>query len=264
MLKKIVRSLLRILNISINFELKFYGKHSEVLKKYDTSTGIYYLPKFAYSDIIAKEIKKNKIYDEKIYLEAKRFIKSKSIVIDVGSNFGQLSILFSKLHTNVEVHSFEASKFIFNILKKNIEANNANVIAYNLALTDIKHEKIYEPRIKFKDCSTYGAYPLINNKKNLSKNNRISTDKLDNIDFKKKVSFIKIDTQGMDLKVMKGAKRIITQNQCPVIFEYEEDLEKKHGHTFQDIANFVREINYNFYKIIYDINYLIIPNKYKF
>jgi FkbM family methyltransferase len=263
MLKNIAKALLRIFNISINFELRFHGKHSKVLKKYSTSTGVYFLPKFAFSDIIAKEIKKNRIYDKEIYLEAKKFIKSKSIVIDVGANFGQLSILFSKLK-NVEVHSFEASKFIFNILKKNIDVNKANVIGYNLALSDNKHEKIYEPKIRFKDCSTYGAYPLINSKNDLKNQNRISTNKLDNINFKKKISFIKIDTQGMDLKVMRGAKRIITQNQCPIIFEYEEDLEKKNGNTFQDVVNFVKEINYNFYKIIYNINYLIIPNNYKF
>jgi FkbM family methyltransferase len=262
MLKRLVKSLLKILNISVNFELKFHGKHSETLKKYNTLTGVYFLPKFAFSDIIAKQIKKNKIYDREIYLEAKKFIRKESIVIDIGSNFGQLSILFSKLYKDVEVHSFEASKFIYNILKKNIEANDANVIAYNLALTDNVNEKIYEPIIKFKDCSTYGAYPLINSKNNLKKN-RIISNKLDNINFIKKISFIKIDTQGMDLKVMKGAKRIITQNQCPVIFEYEEDLEKKHGHTFQDVVNFVKEINYSFYKVIYNINYLIVPNKYK-
>lgn len=264
MLKKILKSLLRILSISINFELRFYGKHSESLKKYNTSTGVYFLPKFAFSDIIAKQIKKNKIYDEEIYLEAKKLIKPESIVIDIGSNFGQLSILFSKLYNNIEVHSFEASKFIFNILKKNIEVNKANVIPYNIALTDNINEKIYEPIIKFKDCSTYGAYPLINSKNNLNPKDRIISNKLDNMSFKKKISFIKIDTQGMDLKVMKGAKKIIIQNQCPVIFEYEENLEKKHGHTFQDVVNFVKELNYSFYKIIYNINYLIVPNSYKF
>lgn len=264
MLKKLVKFLLKILNISINFELRFYGKHSESLKKYNTSTGVYFLPKFAFSDIIAKQIKKSKIYDEEIYLEAKKLVKSESIVIDIGSNFGQLSILFSKLHKNIEVHSFEASKFIFNILKKNIEANKANVIPYNIALTDNINDKMYEPIINFKECSTYGAYPLINIKNDLNLKDKIISNKLDNMNFKKLISFIKIDTQGMDLKVMKGAKKIIIQNQCPVIFEYEENLEKKHGHTFQDVVNFVKEINYKFYKIIYNINYLIIPNNYKF
>lgn len=120
MLKNLVKSLLRIFNISINFELKFHGKHSETLKKYNTLTGVYFLPKFAFSDIIAKQIKTNKIYDREIYLEAKKFIKKGSVVIDIGSNFGQLSILFSKLFKDVEVHSFEASKFIYNILKKTL------------------------------------------------------------------------------------------------------------------------------------------------
>ena len=65
--KKLIKSLLRIFNISINFELKFHGKHSEVLKKYNTSTGVYFLPKFAFSDIIVKEIKKIK-FMTKVYI----------------------------------------------------------------------------------------------------------------------------------------------------------------------------------------------------
>jgi hypothetical protein len=65
MLKKLIKSLLKILSISINFELRFYGKHSESLKKYNTSTGVYFLPKFAFSDIIAKQIKKIKFTTKK-------------------------------------------------------------------------------------------------------------------------------------------------------------------------------------------------------
>jgi hypothetical protein len=133
MLKKIIKLLLRILNISVNFELKFHGKHSEVLKKYNTSTGVYFLPKFAFSDIIAKEIKKNKIYDKDIYLEAKKFIKSKSIVIDIGANFGQLSILFSKYFSTI-IFKVSISSFMLSIELSQALTKQENSVAFEYLL----------------------------------------------------------------------------------------------------------------------------------
>ena len=76
------------------------------------------MPFFSYQDIIKKKILENKIWGEEVYNISKKFIKNDTIVLDAGANFGQMSILFSQLEKNVEVYSFESSKFISNILKK--------------------------------------------------------------------------------------------------------------------------------------------------
>ena len=101
------------------------------------------MPFFSYQDIIKKDIKSNKIWGEFVYNIAKEHIEENTIVLDAGANFGQLSILFSKLKKDVIVYSFESSKFVFNILQKNIDLNNANVKAINCILG---HEgnKIYQ------------------------------------------------------------------------------------------------------------------------
>ena len=52
---------------------------------------------------------------------SKKYIKPDSIVIDAGANYGQMSILFSKLYSNNIIYSFEASKYVYDILVKNIE-----------------------------------------------------------------------------------------------------------------------------------------------
>ena len=90
----------------------------EYLKLYKTKTGYFYMPFFSYQDIIKKKILENKIWGEEVYNISKKFIKNDTIVLDAGANFGQMSILFSQLEKNVEVYSFESSKFISNILKK--------------------------------------------------------------------------------------------------------------------------------------------------
>ena len=111
------------------------------LKLYKTSTGKYYLPQYAYKDLIRNEIINNMIFDKKVFDVGKSIIKENSIVLDVGSNFGQMSVLFSKLGNNIEVYSFEASKYLFEILTKNVEINEANVKLFNNLVGNISSTK---------------------------------------------------------------------------------------------------------------------------
>jgi hypothetical protein len=67
------------------------------LTLHTTTTGRYYLPTDAVNDGIRFAIINNKIFDEPVYAVAKRYIKPGTIVFDVGSNFGQMAVLFSRL-----------------------------------------------------------------------------------------------------------------------------------------------------------------------
>ena len=70
------------------------------------------------------------------------------MVLDVGSNYGQMFIIFSKTKNNEEVLSFEAQNFFFEILEKNIKINNANVLAYYNVVTNFsKNVNIIKQKI---------------------------------------------------------------------------------------------------------------------
>ena len=64
---------------------------------YKTKTGNYYLPTDACSDEIANAIKNNKIYDKSVYEIAKKYIKPGTVAIDIGANFGQMTVLMADL-----------------------------------------------------------------------------------------------------------------------------------------------------------------------
>tara|TARA_Y100000591_G_scaffold184190_1_gene159080 strand:+ start:243 stop:1016 length:774 start_codon:yes stop_codon:yes gene_type:complete len=226
------------------------------LKKYNTQTGQYYLPLFAFKDSIRNSIIENKIFDEKVFLLMKSLIKQNSIVLDIGSNFGQMSILWSKCQTNVEVYSFEASKFIFEILKKNVELNDANVKVFNSFVCNDVNDEIYIHGSSLKKNSTYGSNKIriTNRKKNTDK---ISSLKIDQLKFDKPISAMKIDVQGYDLDVLKGAKETIKKYRMPIIFEYEKEFEKELNYTFVDFQKFIEEIKYKISSKIDESNYLI-------
>ncbi|WP_440680284.1 FkbM family methyltransferase [Candidatus Pelagibacter sp. HIMB1517] len=228
----------------------------KILKKYYTKTGIYYLPFFALDDVIKKDIINNKIYQENIVNLAKNYIKENSIILDAGANFGQMSILFSKIKKNVTVYAFEGQEFIFSILKKNFLANKINgKCFYNLLSDENKIVKIEKTNLgKF---LTWGSNN-INICNDESNYNLIKSISIDSLNITRKISFFKIDVQGMDLKVMRGAKQTILKNKMPIIFEYEEIFEKKYNYSFSDFENFIHEINYKIFKE-FDNNYLILP-----
>lgn len=236
------------------------------LELFETATGNYWLPADAVGDIIAQDIKANKIFDEVILHTARRFMRPNTICLDIGSNFGQMAILMSKYMDEIsnedthKIHAFEAEPFVYQILLKNIKENNARVIPHHGAVYSKSGEILYFPEIDFVEHQTYGSYGLDFSREN--KNGRaVPTLKIDDITFDLPISFMKIDTQGMDLFVMQGARQTIMQNKMPIVFEYESCFEDRQKMCFQEYVEFIDSINYIFYKVPQPNNFLILPRK---
>jgi len=241
-------------------KIRFLIWNLKFLKKFKTNTGYYYLPLFAVKDQIRNRIINNEITDKLIFDKLKNFIKPDTIILDLGANFGQMSILWSQSKPNVKVYAFEASNYIFNILKKNIHINSANVEAINaLVGNESNKEQLIEESL-LKEYSTYGTHKINKTQDtNKKKINKIKAIKIDDINFEKRISAMKIDIQGYDLDALKGSKKTILKHKMPIIFEYEEKFEKEFNYTFKDFENFINEINYKIETKIDEINYLIVP-----
>ena len=243
-IKRIKKNLIRIIwNIKI-------------FKLFKTKTGNYYLPLFAYKDEVRNEIINNKIYQPKIIDIAKQYVKKNTIVLDIGANYGQMTILFSRLEKKIVVYSFEAQDFIFKLLKKNIEINNVNAkLFYNLVGNESKIVKVKTTNLNEFDTWGSNCVEITNNEK---KFNYIKAIKIDDLKIKEKISFIKIDIQGADLDALKGAKKTILINKMPILFEYEEQFEHIFKYKFKDYESFIESINYKI-ELEFNKNYLILP-----
>ena len=145
------------------------------------------MPLFAFKDGIRNRIINNEITDKVIFDKIKDFIEPDTIVIDLGANFGQMSILWSKCKPNVKVYAFEASKYVFSILKKNVNLNLANVETINaLVGNETNHEQFIQKSI-LKEYSTYGTNKINKvNDSNKTNVDKIKALKIDDINLKKR------------------------------------------------------------------------------
>ena len=232
------------------------SQKTDSLTHHITATGNYFLPTDAHEDIIANDIISGNIFDEPIYEVAKRYIKPGTTVLDVGSNFGQMAVLFSKLVGDEGVvHAFEADDFVYSVLMKNIAENSQNIISYFGAVHNRRDETLFFPVQDFERFSTYGSYGI---DYVYGKGRPVKSIMIDDLDFEKPVSFMKIDIQGGDLLAMQGAIKTIAKYKMPIVFEYEYLFEEELNLSFQEYVDFVRTINYRFKNVINGNNFLIV------
>lgn len=224
---------------------------------FEVPAGNYYLPKNCSKDAVANTIKKGKVFDRLIIDIAKPYIKPNTAVLDIGANYGQMAIEFSRIDPSVKVYAFEAQEMVYHILQKNIEANKAhNVKSFYNAVYDQHGKEFIFPVPDLKRFSSYGSYGLDLNAKT---GKVVKSLTIDSLEFDLPISFMKVDIQGSDLAAMRGAVNTIRKHQMPVIFEYEEQFQAEFNTCFQDYVDFVNSIGYKFLKTVQDINYLIVP-----
>lgn len=183
----------------------------------------------------------------------KKIIKKGDVCFDIGANVGWYTTLFQKLVGETgEVHAFEPMPQTFNFLKRNAELNKQfdNLTLNNLALGDV--EKNIDLHI-FPDLpdghasiSTFGhqnyqtfSCPMITLDSYLAEKN-ISN-----------VNLVKIDIEGAELMMLKGANKLFEQ-EVPPIFEIEMALatSKSFGYLPNDLIEYIKsKAEYDFYAI---------------
>lgn len=202
-----------------------------------------YLP-YARFDYIQKHILADADFFEGDLLRHVRqtyFSGARCKVLDVGGNIGNHAVFFSKF-CNAEVVSFEPQPAIFEILKKNIEMNAPDVVAYNLALGKT------EGGATFKD---YDSLNTGGTRISVTTSGPIKVCPLDSFDFKD-VHFMKIDVEGFEGEVFKGAKRTILESK-PIIWV---EIFKE---NYSDIFEILNEFNYELREQLAASDYVFAP-----
>ncbi|MEO0119553.1 MAG: FkbM family methyltransferase [candidate division WOR-3 bacterium] len=187
--------------------------------------------------------KKYSIEIDKLVIE--NLVKENFQIIDVGANIGHLSLLMAKKAKNGFVVSIEAARRIFGYFVENINLNKIfNILPLNLAISN--ENKIVD-FFEFSYADDQSALKIDKNWKHQNyKILRIRLDELIKILSLPRVDFIKIDTEGAELIVIKSLGEFLSKVKY-IYFEFNEENYRKFGYNGKEILNFLHE---NGFKIL--------------
>jgi FkbM family methyltransferase len=151
----------------------------------------------------------------------KSFIKPGMTVVDIGANIGAHTLIMSKLvGPEGKVIAFEPCKLNHDVLLQNCIINKcSNVDIYKLGCSDKDNEMYIESRWNHSSVEDNYGCIVLQQSPSLDDDEKIIVSSLDNILKNNKVDLIKIDAEGMEDKVLLGAKNTILLNKPNMIVE---------------------------------------------
>ena len=182
-----------------------------------------------------------------LYMLKKKFKNNIALAIDVGAHHGETIRFLVKNFKFKAIYAFEPNFESYKILKKKIDSIDKNIILINKGIGIRNEKKIL---IESTD-STSATYCDFNRNSTYLKRKKLFFDfkvnkkqetQLINLSTfikknkLKKIDYLKIDTEGYELNVLKGLNKHI-KNIRLIHFEHHYDDMYKKKYTFHDIHN---------------------------
>jgi FkbM family methyltransferase len=178
--------------------------------------------------------------------ELERFLSPGKTFIDVGANFGIYTLVASKLvGDGGRVIAFEPTAQSFAVLRQNIELNRlTNVCALQAALSENAGTAwLY-----------YGTDPVRNS---LGKDPRceaggeqVAVESLDHVLQQSSVEcvdVIKIDAEGAEELVLRGAQKLLTSMRPVIIYEFNSEASSHIGLSEYGATTLLEQLGYEFF-----------------
>lgn len=186
-------------------------------------------------------------YEQKKIALTTRMLQDGDVILDVGAHLGWYSLSLAKQFPKLKIHAFEPLKHNFDILERNIKRNLAsNVIPHPFGLAD------HDARSKFYYFELVSPLGSPKNVLNLDQYQTIpcKLKKLDDVVQLQKIEridFIKCDTAGNDLPVLRGAEKSLVK--FTPILNLDLIWNEKFGYSPTDILNFLKNYGYDCFSI---------------
>lgn len=186
------------------------------------------------------DITKNLEYDRLTKVIIKKNLEQSSNCIDVGCHKGEIMDFFLTYSPKGQHFGFEPIPFYYNKLKKKYKEK---VNIYPFALSDKNGSA------NFQFVKNAPAYSGLKRRKYDIENPDIETiqvelKKLDDIiPDNVNIDFIKIDVEGAELQVLKGAETLLSKNKPIILFEFGLGASDFYGTTAQDMFSILTKHN---------------------
>ena len=147
----------------------------------------------------------------------KKMVKRGDNVVDIGANIGIHTITLAKcVGDDGHVFAFEPSPYNTKLIEGSVKLNNfQNVTVIGKAISD----KPGKSKLFLSNGISAHSLSDFNYKKGSID---IEIESLDNYfnEFQKKINFLKIDAEGFDFKAIRGAKKILKNQEVKILIEF--------------------------------------------
>lgn len=186
-----------------------------------------------------------------------RIIKPNFTIIEVGSNFGVHTLRMAKLvGENGKIFAFEANPNVSKYLKETIKMNNLQnrVHVYANAVADVAYEGFMVYGLK----NIGGGHIIHDNEEaaqicKISECTPIKTVVLDHLFPDEKIDMLKIDAEGAEPWIIKGAKNLIKRNPNIILMmEWAPDQWERNHLSQHEFINILIENGFKFWGLSRD------------
>lgn len=205
-------------------------------------------------DLIGGAIERGEFWDPHLKPIIERCADPTRTAIDAGAYIGFHSVFLAK-HFG-RVYAFEPQPRCFRLLNANVELNGCDrVHTYNRPLYDAEIPmelasgdlqqiplKLRNGAIDYAEIGNAAALAFVPVDSPQAARVRAAT--IDSLELRD-VGFIKVDTQGCDFRVLRGAGRTISACRPTIVFEFEEKLASYHGDTLEELRQFFSRHDYD-------------------
>lgn len=179
---------------------------------------------------IDTELAENRCWDREVKQWMDQHIKPGMIVLDVGANFGWFTLIMSGLvGPEGRVYAFEPEPTFRKRLERHLYLNEIhNVIARHEALWDTNAMKSI-----LKEGPPYHSSAIIKDPEHVGNHDTVACCmRLDDLGIEAKIDFIKIDVDGCENKVLRGAQETIRRDRPIIAIEIMIDYRGRQAMNF--------------------------------
>ena len=186
-----------------------------------------------------------------------RFLKPNMTFFDIGANLGLYTVIAGKiLNGTGKVHSFEPSQREFDRLAYNVRINDLNNVKINhLAISD--RDGMVELNVCDDIRAAYNSIGVVTHTEAegfVCRKENVASTTIDSYVLSekiKKVNLIKIDVEGAESLVLRGAAKLLEIEYAPVLIcEFNDNTARGLESTSEELWNILTEYGYSLYELV--------------
>jgi FkbM family methyltransferase len=167
-----------------------------------------------------------------------------AVVVDVGGNIGTTALHFAASVPQGVVHTFEPSREMLASLRRNIALSDAdNIVVHAVGLSDGRARGHLQVATPGNPGSAFFVADGGTGPEADAAEVRSLDEEMRGLD---RIDFVKIDVEGLELAVLRGARTLLRRHRPVVLFEVNERALARAGASGAEVCRFLGELGYRF------------------